>query len=159
MRDGHAVLDWSRAGIVVDGVDLAAGAAIGTRGTVTTTNRDYPIHGVHATAHERSTNASYGGVAKNGTRFSFVVRAFDDGVGFRFLVPGREPRTPDEATTFVLPAGSTTWTHDLHMHYEAVNVKRAIEDVPAGDWEAPPQNYKQPGSAAKASNTETANTK
>lgn len=156
MRDGVVVLDWSRAGIVVDGVELAAGAAIGTTGTVTTTNRDYPVRGVHATAHERSTNAFYGGVSRTGTRFSFTVRIFNDGVGFRFEVPGTGSRTPDEASTFVLPAGSTTWTHDLHMHYEAVNVKRRVEDVPAGDWAAPPLTYQLPGSGGYASITEAA---
>ena len=81
---------------------------------------------------------------------------FNDGVGFRFVVPGQGARTPDEATTFALPAGSMTWTHDLHMHYEAVNVKRPIEDVPAGDWAAPPLTYKLPGNGGYASITEAA---
>ena len=156
LRDGVVVLDWSRAGIVVDGVDLAAGANIGTSGTVSSTNREYSVRGVHAVARDRSTNATYGGTAKNGVRFSFVVRAFNDGVGFRFEVPGAGLRVPDESTTFVLPAGSTTWTHDLHMHYEAVNVKRPIEDVPAGDWAAPPLTYKLPGEGGYASITEAA---
>jgi len=159
LRDGAVVLDWSRAGIVVDGTELGAGADIGASGTVTTTSREYAVRGVHATAHDRSTNAFYGGVSRNGTRFSFVVRVFNDGIGFRFEVPGAGPRTPDEATTFVLPAGSTTWTHDLHMHYEAVNVKRPIEDVPAGDWAAPPLTYKLPGSGGYASITEAALTR
>ena len=66
------------------------------------------------------------------------MRAFNDGVGFRFIVPGTGTRTPDEATTFRAAEGSTTWSHDLHGHYESKYVRRAIEDVPAGDWAAPP---------------------
>jgi len=125
LRDGVPVLDWSHAGIVVDGVDLASSGS--TAFTMSATDEDYLTRGVHTTAHNRSTNASY-----RFDRFTFETRVFNDGVGFRFVVPGSGSRTPDETTTFVLPAGSTTWTHDLHMHYEAVNVKRPIEDVPAG---------------------------
>jgi alpha-glucosidase len=150
------VLGWSRAGIIVDGVDLTVGPTIDAPGAVTTTDRQYPVRAVHAVARDRSTNVVYAGTAPNGTRFSFIVRAFNDGVGFRFEVPGSGTRTPDEASTFVLPAGSTTWTHDLHMHYEAVHVKRAIADVPAGDWAAPPLTYKLPGNGGYASITEAA---
>jgi alpha-glucosidase len=55
-----------------------------------------------------------------------------------------------------VPAGSTTWTHDLHGHYESMYVKRPIEDVPAGDWAAPPLTYKLPGAGGYASITESA---
>jgi alpha-glucosidase len=142
-------MDWSHAGIVVDGVDLATGGAGAF--TMSATNEDYPVRGVHAVARNRSTNGTY-----RFDRLTLEARVFDDGVGFRFIVPGNGVRTPDEATTFILPAGSTTWTHDLHMHYEAVNVKRPIEDVPAGDWAAPPLTYKLPGEGGYASITEAA---
>jgi alpha-glucosidase len=142
-------VDWSHAGIVVDGVDLATGEAGAF--AMSATNEDYPVRGVHAVARNRSTNGTY-----RFDRFTLEARVFDDGIGFRFVVPGRGLRTPDEATTFVLPTGSTTWTHDLHMHYEAVNVKRPIEDVPAGDWAAPPLTYKLPDEGGYASITEAA---
>jgi alpha-glucosidase len=71
-------------------------------------------------------------------------------------VPGRGAHTPDEATTFAVPKGSTTWSNDLHMHYESQYVKRTIEDVPAGDWAAPPMTYKLPGDGGYASITEAA---
>jgi alpha-glucosidase len=156
LLDSATILDWSRAGIVVDGVDLTKGANIGARGAVKMIDIQYPVRGVHAVARERSTDASYPATAKNGTRFSFVVRIFNDGAAFRFEVPGTGPRTPDEATTFRLPAGSTTWSHDLHMHYESLYVKRTIEDVPRGDWAAPPLTYKLPGNGGYASITEAA---
>ena len=144
------VLDWSRAGIILDGSDLTA-SGTATAFTMSATNQDYPTRGVHANAHDRSTDGTY-----RFDRFTLEARVFNDGVGFRFVVPGPGARVPDEATTFVLPAGATTWTHDLHMHYEAVNVKRPIEDVPAGDWAAPPLTYKLPGNGGYASITEAA---
>ena len=63
---------------------------------------------------------------------------------------------PDEATTFKLPSGSMTWAHDLHGHYEATYVRRVIDDVPTGDWAAPPVTYKLPGNGGYASITEAA---
>ena len=92
-------MDWSHAGIIVDGVDLASDAAGAF--TMSDTNEDYRVRGVHTLAHNRSTNGSY-----RFDRFVLEARVFNDGVGFRFVVPGQGARTPDEATTFALPAGS-----------------------------------------------------
>ena len=149
------MVDWSRAGIVVDGVNLTEGVQIG-RDTRSTTNQNYATRGVHALAHDRSGNLVIELRPRSGAPFTMAVRAFNDGVGFRFVVPGRGSRIPDETTTFKLPPGSTTWSEDLHMHYEAQFVKRAIEDVPAGDWAAPPMTYKLPGDGGYASITEAA---
>ena len=150
------VLEWSRAGIVVDGVNLASGATPVGAGRRSRTTEDYPTRGVHSIARHHSTNARYEFRAKTGPPFALEVRVFDDGAAFRLIVPGSGTRIPDEATTFRLPAGSMTWTHDLHGHYEATYVKRVIDDVPTGDWAAPPVTYKLPGAGGYASITEAA---
>ena len=156
-RDGIAALDWSPAGIVIDGANITERALESDRAVPGSTNEDYPTRGVHAVAHNRSNNGTFSfQQAGSGARFSLQVRAFNDGVGFRFVVPGDGTRTPDEATAFRLPAGSMTWTHDLHGHYESMYVKRVIEDVPSGDWAAPPVTYKLPGNGGYASITESA---
>src|SRR5207249_6656445 len=77
--------------------------------------------------------------------YTLDVRAYDDGVAFRWTIPGRGMRTPDESSLFVLPAGSTVWYHDLRGHYEGSYVKRAITDVPTDDWAGPPLTVKLPG--------------
>jgi alpha-glucosidase len=154
-RDGLPVVETSDTGIVVDGVNLGDGVRIG-RAVRSTTNQEYPTRGVHAIAHDRSTNLTIELRRPSGAAFTMAVRAFNDGVGFRFVVPGSGTRTPDEATTFRVPAGSITWSHDLHGHYESMYVRRAIEDVPAGDWAAPPMTYKLPGTGGYASITESA---
>jgi len=157
-RDAHPVLDWSKPGITIDGVDLADDVMMSDVSNGTTkTDVLYGTRGVHTTARDWSNNETYRFSSLN-TRafFSLEVRAFNDGVGFRFVVPGSGTRVPDEATTFMLPPGSKTWSHDLHMHYEAMYVPRAIEDVPAGDWAAPPLTYKLPGNGGYASITEAA---
>jgi alpha-glucosidase len=152
--EGNAVIEPSAAGIVVDGVNLGDGAQrIGVKRS--TTNREYPARGVHSVAHDRSNDARIElRHRKSGTPFALQVRVFDDGVAFRYVVPGTGARTPDEATLFHVPDGSTTWSHDLHGHYEGLYVKRAIAEVPSGDWAAPPLTFKLPGNTGYASITE-----
>lgn len=118
----------------------------------------YPWRGVHS----RALNHCKGIAlplkhAKSDLRYSLELRAFNDGVAFRYVIHGgQEMRVPDEATRFTLPAGSTVWYHDLEGHYEGVHRKRAIGDVPAGDWAAPPLTFKLPGGAGYAAITEAA---
>jgi alpha-glucosidase len=155
---GRPVIERSPLGIVVDGVNLAKGAAIGT---VDRTRGDerYPTRGVHAMAANRFNGATIEvSHTSSGTHYTIEVRAFDDGVAFRYVVPGAATaqRTPDEATVFNFPAGSTVWYHDLDGHYEGVHEKRDVEDVDEGDWAAPPLTARLPDGLGYASVTEAA---
>jgi alpha-glucosidase len=154
--DGAVVVQPSRAGIVIDGVDLGEGVErVDIARSKTTV--EYPTRGVHALAHDRSHDARVVfRHIKSGAQFTLEIRAFDDGVAFRYLVPGMGARTPDEATAFRLAAGSTVWSHDLRGHYEGVHVRRPIEDVPAGEWAAPPVTFKLPADGGYGSITEAA---
>jgi hypothetical protein len=139
-KTGRPVIEHSRLGIVVDGVNLGDGATIGA---VQRTHQDerYATRGVHAMATNRNNGAAISVThGRSGTTYTIDVRVFDDGVAFRYVVPGSAnvQRTPDEATVFNFPAGSTVWYHDLDGHYEGVYAKTDIEDVKEGDWAAPP---------------------
>jgi alpha-glucosidase len=152
------LIEKSALGIVVDGVNLADGAQLGKAGRYRT-NETYPWYGVHSTAVDRSNGARFRVKhAKTGTAYSIEVRAYDDGVAFRIVAPGPpgKQRVPDEATGFRIPAGSTVWYHDLEGHYEGIHQKKAIEEVAAGDWAAPPLTFKLPAAAGYASITEGA---
>jgi alpha-glucosidase len=151
------VLKASPLRFTVDAVDLANGAELGRVETYQV-DETYPWRGGHAVAANHCNGARISvRHAKSDTTYTLEVRAFDDGIGFRFVVPGGDnPRTPDEGSTFVLPSGSTVWYHDLEGHYEGVHVKKAIEDVKAGEWAAPPVTFKLPGGAGYASITEAA---
>ena len=74
-------------------------------------------------------------------------RAYDDGVALRYIVPGDGDRdVPEEATSFVIPEGSTVWYHGLaSMHYEEKHVKKDVSEIQAGEWVAPPMTVKLPG--------------
>jgi alpha-glucosidase len=142
---GKPVTEPSPIRMSVDGVDLCEGATVGPAEPYKI-EETYPWHGVHAKAVNRCSGVKVPVThTASGTRFTLELRAFDDGAAFRALVPGGPgPRIPDEATAFVLPVGTTVWYHDLNGHYEGVHARKMVDDVPAGEWAAPPLTVKLP---------------
>jgi alpha-glucosidase len=156
-RAGIVVVDQAPLSLVVDGVDLTAGVALGAP-AIERFDTTYPSRGVHATAVDRSVRARVP-VTHVGskTAWSIELHADRSGVAFRFTVPGASDasRVPVEATTFRLPRGSVVWYHDFEGHYEGQHVRRALSDVPAGDWAAPPLTFRLPERGGYASITES----
>jgi alpha-glucosidase len=154
---GHPVVETSRAGILVDGVNLGDGVVVNGVERSRLDER-FKTRGVHSTAVNRHNGATIALThALSGTRYSFDVRVFDDGVAFRYVVPAASTpaaRTPDEATVFNFPPRSTVWYHDLDGHYEGVHQKKQLEDVPEDDWAAPPVTALLPDGTGYASVTE-----
>jgi alpha-glucosidase len=153
---GRPAIERSPLGIRVDGVDLGEGV---TLGAVERYARDetYPWRGVHSTARERCQGARVavrhvGG----GAGFALELRAFDDAVAFRFLVPGTGSRVPDAASAFQLPAGSIVWYHGARDHYEGLHSRKALAETPADDWAAPPLTAQLPAGAGYVAITEAA---
>jgi alpha-glucosidase len=100
------IVDPSPLGIVVDGVDLAGGAQIGKAETYSV-DETYAWYGPHSTAADNCNGVKVALThPKTGTSYTLEIRAYNDGVTFRHLVPGQGARTPDEATVFRVPAGS-----------------------------------------------------
>jgi alpha-glucosidase len=152
----HPVIEASPLVLTVDGTELTRDVSLGGTNTYAV-DETYPSRGDHA----RAVNRCKGIVrqlkhAASGKALSLELRAFDDAVAFRFIVPGGGSRVPNEATTFVLPAGSTVWFHDLEGHYEGVHKRKAIDEVQSGEWAAPPVTFKLPDGAGYASITEAA---
>jgi len=149
------VIDRSPLGITVDGVNLAGGVRLGKAARYRT-DETYPWYGVHSTAVDRSNGVKIPVThTKSQTAYTLEVRAYNDGIAFRQVVPGGvAPRVPDEATGFRIPPGSTVWYHDFEGHYEALHNQKSIQDVPAGEWAAPPLTFKLPGGAGYGSITE-----
>lgn len=150
------VLEPSAIKLQVDGYDLGSGV-IFQKIERFETNDSYPWHGAHSTAVDRS----------HGARISFTndlamqefvleVRAFNDGVGYRLVVPGAADavRTPDEFSEFVLPAGAVAWFHDLDGHYEAAYERKTANEIEAGQWAGPPVTLQLPHGAGYAVITE-----
>ncbi len=156
-RGNQPVIEESSIKIILDGINLTEGVEVGEVKPYQM-NETYPWRGVHSQAVNHCNGATIS-LKHTGsdTSYTLEIRAFDDGVAFRYLIPGDEkPRVPDEDTTFVIPTGSTVWYHDFHGHYEGVHEKRNIADIQNGDWAAPPLTFKLPNDYGYASITEAA---
>ena len=109
-RAGVVVIEPSPLGITIDGQDLGAGVRLGKPqlGRISETD---PIRGVHALATNHCLTADIPVThIRSGARFILEVRAFDDGVGRRYRVPGEGGRTANgERSSWTLPAHSRVW--------------------------------------------------
>jgi alpha-glucosidase len=150
------VIEQSPIVMSIDGYDLSSGVVF-SRLERYELDETYPFRGVRDTATDRC----------NGVRiflhhdlslcdFTLEIRAFDDGIAFRHIIPGIESasRVPDEYTTFVIPAGSTVWSHDMDGHYEAEYRRQEISEIGVGQWAGPPVTIELPNSGGYASITE-----
>ena len=154
--NGKDVINPSRLGIRLNGIDL--GDAVKLEKTERYKLRErYATRGAHSQALNHC-HAAKLFLNHPGSKSSYHVeiRAFNDGVAFRTLVPGAGERVPDEATFFSLPAGSTVWYHDFEGHYEGIHAKKSIAEIKEGEWAAPPLTFKLPNGAGYASITEAA---
>src|SRR5437588_1486320 len=155
-RANRIVIDLSPLGILVDGVELCRDSTILKIERYRVFEK-YPAREVHSMATDNCNGAKLS-MRHNASKTDYVldVRAYNDGIAFRFVVPGSGSRAPDEATAFTMPAGSTVWFHDFEGHYEGIHKKKDIGDVKDGDWAAPPLTIKLPGGAGYAAITEGA---
>jgi alpha-glucosidase len=137
----------------LDGYDLSAGVVFGKADRYEV-NETYPWYGGHSTAVNRCNGARIAlGHDLSSTSYTLEVRAFDNGVAFRHVIPGEAgaSRVPDEYSVFVIPDGSRVWYHDLSGHYEAEYESKEIAKVRAGEWAGPPVTFKLPGGAGYGS--------
>lgn len=150
------VIDPSTIIMNLDGYDLSSGVVLGNveRYEIDET---YRWHGAHDTAVNKCNGAKISLQHDlSFTNYVLEVRAFNDGAAFRHVIVGDEDisRVPDEYTTFVIPAGSMVWYHDLGGHYEAAYKDNNISDVSAGQWAGPPVTFKLPDGTGYGSITE-----
>jgi alpha-glucosidase len=153
----RTVIEASALGVVVDGTNLATGAAVEATETYRLDEK-YAVLGGHSQAVNRCNGARVAlKHTASKTAYTLEIRAFNDGVAFRFVIPGGErARVPDEATTFTVPEGSTVWYHGVDGHYEGVHTKKGIAEVAGGAWVAPPLTIKLPKDQGFAAITESA---
>ena len=150
------VIEPSPMVLTLDGYDLSAGVVQNSvvRDEV---HERYPWSGVRSTAISDSNRARLS-LTNDLTSIPYTleVRAFDDGVAYRHIIPGdaAASRVPDEWSAFNLPAGSTVWYAGMEGHYEAPYLKRDLAAVQAGEWAGPPLTFKLPANGGYAAISE-----
>ena len=153
---GKPVIEASAIGVTVDRVNLAEGADTG-RADAYHVNETYPWYGNHSTA-VNNCNGVRIAMTHRQSRLAYTleVRAYNDGIAFRHVVPGEGTRVPDEATMFRIPSRSTVWFHDLEDHYEGQHLQKSLDAVPPGQWLAPPVTFRLPDETGYLAITEGA---
>ncbi|MDN5287124.1 MAG: hypothetical protein JWR38_3398 [Mucilaginibacter sp.] len=119
-------------------------------------NRSYLSRGVHDKAIDNCNSTLVECENSKGLEhFKLEVRVFNDGLAFRYIVPGNgESEITSDNTTFTIPGGSVTWSQGDIRSYEGKYQKRNIEDVKEGSLVGPPLTVKLPGGAGYAAITE-----
>lgn len=119
---GKQVVGPSSLGIVIDGADLGKSVSFAGKPVKGEINETYATRGVHNTAINHCRVASLpltGGDAE--TPWQLEIRVFNDGVAYRYRVPGNGSRHIDgEGSEWKLPIGSTIWSQSAsNTSYEA----------------------------------------
>ncbi len=150
------VIEPSPLALNLDGFDLSSGVVFAKleRSTI---DESYPWRGAHATAISRCNVARISLTHDlSFTDYMIEVRAFDDGIAYRHIVPGdaKISRVPDERSAFILPSGATVWYGGIDGHYETDYQRKSIDEIAAGEWAGPPLTAKLANGAGYVAITE-----
>ncbi|HSQ22887.1 MAG TPA: glycoside hydrolase family 97 N-terminal domain-containing protein, partial [Pyrinomonadaceae bacterium] len=155
-RADRSIVELSRLAFLLNGIDLCRDSTISKIERYRISEK-YSTRGIHSAAVNNCVGARIWIThPPSKTDYVMEVRAFNDGVGFRWVISGSGSRVPDEATFFKFPTGCTVWFHDFEGHYEGVHQKKTIEDVSHGEWVAPPLTIRLPGGKGYAAVSEAA---
>ena len=95
-------------------------------------DESYPWYGAKSTAANKCDGAKiYFENDLSNIDFILEVRAFNDGIAFRQIIPEDDSAShePDEYTTFVIPKNSEVWYVGLDGHYEGEYKSKNISDI------------------------------
>ena len=130
-RGNQGILEPSTLGINLDANDLGSSVTLGQP-------RTHIIHETYPWLGAKSTATNHCQVylvpvthQPSGTPWTLEVRVFDDGVAYRYLVPGSGARrVRGETSSWTLPAGSRTWFQSNIANYENEYEAAAPEAIP-----------------------------
>ncbi|MDB6113040.1 MAG: hypothetical protein JWR69_4790, partial [Pedosphaera sp.] len=144
---GVTMVETSSLGVTVNGTNLGSGVTIGSATAYSTNEVFSSRHGIHALAVDQ-----YQGQiitlnhAASGLTCLFNVRAYNNGVAFRYEFSG--PATKNitaESTSFVIPDSSTVWSQNGTSVYEGVYGGTNITAMANNSVMGPPVTFQLPG--------------
>ena len=128
--NGQPRLEPARAGVMVDGKDLGAGAVAGTP-TTRRISEVFPWRGNKTTGTNLCEASEILMRSANGAEWILEARVFNDGAAFRFRIPGSGPRRlGGESTCWQLPRESTLWFQTDTANYEGEYHSANADAVP-----------------------------
>ena len=153
--NGKSIIGSSPLGIIVDRKDLGKGVEIGTPAFSLTWEK-YPGNGVHEISVNHYRQAIIPVIhAGSGTHYQLEIKAFDEGIAFRYVVPGKGISTVNgEASSWKIPKGSTVWFQENVFYYEGLYYASPLSKLGTKRM-GPPVTY-QTGDSIYVSITEAA---
>jgi hypothetical protein len=118
-KSGKTAIPLSPLGLTTNNMNLATGISFVSQ-TTAIINETYPVYsGTRSvnTNHCNELTLNLKNAANN--QFALVVRAYDEGVAFRYVIQGTGNTTVNsEATAFIIPAGTVTWRGVWRSDYQ-----------------------------------------
>ncbi|MFT4076510.1 MAG: glycoside hydrolase family 97 protein [Asticcacaulis sp.] len=112
-RDGQAVIEASPLGLNLDINQIGAGAALNSHSETAVNTTWNLVVGKTATAPDHYTQSTLAFTTPKGLKFDIIVRAYDDGVAFRYAVPEQagvsDFKVMSEVTQFNFPKDYDCW--------------------------------------------------
>jgi alpha-glucosidase len=130
---GKTMVGESRMGVTVDGADLGSGIKGLKAGPVTAHKESYRLNGDESQLHSHDKRVVLT-AERDGEPLKIELRAFDDGLGFRYLIPGDAARkVSGEASAWNLPSRAKLWFRtNSHGDYSDRAASAEIGGLPAG---------------------------
>lgn len=119
---GKTVIEPSALGVTVDGKDLGQNTAFAGKSKAEKINEQYPVLGAHKTAINRCLSTVIPLTSVDSpTPWQLEVKVFNDGVDYRYHIPGSGTRHIDsESSEWNIQVGSVIWSQSAsNTSYEA----------------------------------------
>ena len=118
-REIHPFLGLSPLGVTVDGTDIGKNSKV-IRTTRYQTDSTYNWIGNSKSLRDRGNGIKVEFENDKLGRWTLDLLAYDDGIAWRYIIPGTGKRkVTGEATSFLLPEGASYWSHHNTGNYEA----------------------------------------
>ncbi len=128
-RNSVSLIEDSPLGVIVDGIDLGSGVNSVSGSALSVVNETYAMRGTHPTAvnhyHEKTITADRTGAGDSSLVILF--RLSDDGIAYRYQIPGSGIRTiSGETSGWLIPADTQVWHQASTTSYEGMYYSAVI---------------------------------
>jgi len=134
---GKLVIEQSKLGIKTISHEIGSSSVIDETKTYRI-KETYPWRGVHSMATNHC-NGMKINIHENNAGWKLDARVFNDGIAFRYLIPGDiNDSIKADNTTFTIPYGGIVWSQNNIRYYEGTYKNQLIEEIKEGEMAGPP---------------------
>ncbi len=136
-RGGATVLEPSPLGILTERSDLSSGLRFLGRSDRRVAEHYTTTVGKQLERLVQANEARFAFAGAGGGRLDLVVRASDDGIAYRYVIPGDLGAVLGEASTFEVPDDATAWLGRHRRDYENPFIQYTAATAPSAEFMTP----------------------